>query len=91
MYLLSKEEREIGFKWIITNIIFYDITNVWYILEQLKHSKDNAGKQSVHSLVYTLYFQIEMVCQQLAEDPQLQGGFHAVGFSQVSCIKDIKP
>ena len=28
MYLLSKEERAIGVKRIITNIILYDITNV---------------------------------------------------------------
>jgi len=26
--------------------------------------------------------QVEMVCQQIAEDPQLQDGYHAIGFSQ---------
>lgn len=28
--------------------------------------------------------QIDMACQLLKEDPKLQGGFHAVGFSQGS-------
>ena len=27
--------------------------------------------------------QIEMVCQQIAEDPELQNGYNAIGFSQV--------
>ena len=28
--------------------------------------------------------QIEMVCQQIAEDPELQNGYNAIGLSQVS-------
>jgi hypothetical protein len=31
-----------------------------------------------------------MVCQQLAEDPLLQNGYHALGFSQVQNLLKLK-
>ena len=38
-----------------------------------------------HPSILNLFMkQIEMVCQQLAEDPLLQNGYHALGFSQVT-------
>ena len=29
-----------------------------------------------------VFDQVELVCEQIKNDPQLQGGFHALGFSQ---------
>ncbi len=41
-------------------------------------------KQALDSRQFML--QVESVCQQLIEDPALQDGYHAVGFSQVELL-----
>ena len=32
-----------------------------------------------------VYIKVEKVCKDLAENPDLKDGYHAIGFSQVMC------
>ena len=45
---------------------------------------DNAIDDTLNGFFLDTNVQIEMVCKQIAEDPELQNGYNAIGLSQVS-------
>ena len=44
---------------------------------------DNAIDDTLNGFFKDTNEQIEMVCKQIAEDPELQNGYNALGLSQV--------
>ena len=44
---------------------------------------DNAIDDTLNGFFLDTNVQIEMVCKQIAEDPELQNGYNAIGLSQV--------